>query len=142
VTSLLHAVAKISGDLILLTQHGEVSMRSGRSSSMPSKRNPFDAVHATAAARAGLASAGAVVFASPHELQRAAGAWHAEWWAIPQMFECAAAALEALGQALGSIEVHADVMFANLETAGLDPTIPDSVDALLDGALHAFEEEL
>ena len=92
-------VAKIAHDVALLSQPelGEVEVRAGSSSAMAHKRNPIDAVRALAAADACHGAASICTAARPHEFERAAGSWHAEWFAIPLVLHTAAAALDALG---------------------------------------------
>jgi 3-carboxy-cis,cis-muconate cycloisomerase len=121
VSGLSSYVASIATDLVLLaqTEVGEIRMRSGGSTVVPGKRNPFDAVHAIAAAEACAGCAGIVTHSRPFELQRAVGGWHAEWFAIPLVFRTAGAALEALGEAVATIEVDAARMRQNLLS---DPT--------------------
>ncbi len=91
--------AKIAHDVVLLSQPeiGEVQVRTGGSSVMAHKRNPIDAVRALAAADACHGAASIITSARPHEFERAAGSWHAEWFAIPVVFHTAAAVLDALG---------------------------------------------
>ena len=133
-------VAKIAEDLILLAQYGEVRMRSGGSSSMPHKRNPIDAIHARAAAAAGIAAAHAITGAPPHELQRSAGSWHTEWWALPMAFQCVGASVQALARAVDTLEVDTGTMSTNLTAAGL--TAPDSSSAsVLLGRIHEEADE-
>lgn len=140
IAAVLKGVAKIASDMVLLAEQGELHMRSTGSSSMPAKRNPFDAVHALAATRAGLAAASAVITGPPHELQRAAGAWHAEWWAVPMVCHTTAAAVEALARAVETLEVDEVVMVANIRAAGLQPSVPDSAEALIERALGHEKE--
>jgi 3-carboxy-cis,cis-muconate cycloisomerase len=90
------AGAAIAADLVLLAQPelGEMTLPSGASSSMPHKKNPLLAVRALAAARACHGVAAIVTGSPPHELERAAGNWHAEWFAVPLVFHAAGAVLE------------------------------------------------
>ncbi len=92
-------VAKIAHDVALLGQPeiGEVQVRAGGSSAMAHKRNPIDAVRTLGAADACAGLASIVTRSRPHEFERAAGAWHAEWFAVPLVFHTAAAAFDALG---------------------------------------------
>jgi 3-carboxy-cis,cis-muconate cycloisomerase len=89
---------KIAADLLLLSQSevAEVALPSGSSSSMAHKKNAIGAVRAVAAARACRGVAHIVGSAPSHELERAAGSWHAEWFAVPLAFHTAGAALEAV----------------------------------------------
>jgi 3-carboxy-cis,cis-muconate cycloisomerase len=91
------ACEKIAADLLLLSQReiAEVELPAGGSSSMPHKKNAIGAVHAVAAARACRGVASIVTAAPAHELERAAGGWHAEWFAVPLAFHAAGAALAA-----------------------------------------------
>jgi len=116
VAGLSTSVAAIATDLVLLaqTEVGEVRMRPGGSTTVPGKRNPFDAIHAIAAAETCAGCASIVAAPRPFELQRAIGGWHAEWLAVPLVFRTGGAALEALGQALETLEVDAGRMRRNL----------------------------
>lgn len=97
--------SKVGVDLAQLVQLGEVTTRGGGSSAAAGKRNPIDAMRATAAAEACLGIATVITHAKPHELERGLGSWHAEWFAIPLVFQTAAAAVEAICAALTSLEV-------------------------------------
>lgn len=101
-------LATIGTDLALLAHDGIARMRAGDSSSMPGKRNPIDAVRAVAAAEACAGAASVVTRGRPHELERGIGGWHAEWWAVPLVFQTAGAAAEAIRDAVGSLEVVVD----------------------------------
>ena len=110
------ASAKIGGDVVLLAQDeiGEVAAREGgRSSAMPHKRNPVDAVLARACARLVHANA-AVLYDGDHELERAAGAWHAEWPALSAALAYAGGSAAAARACLENLEVHVDRMRENL----------------------------
>lgn len=117
------AVAKIAGDIVLLAQSevGEVRERAAAgtsSSAMPHKANPVDAVAARAAARLGLqACAGIAGSIGDHELERSAGAWQAEWVALPDAVVAVAGAVERLASCLQRLEVDAERAQANLDAA-------------------------
>jgi 3-carboxy-cis,cis-muconate cycloisomerase len=134
------ACAKIGLDVVLLAQNeiGELSERdSGGSSSMPHKRNPAAAVLARACAR--LAHANASVLAGgEHELQRAAGAWQAEWPALSAALAFAGGASAAVRRSLEGLQVHADRMAAN--AAELDGDI-GAADALVGRALAYYRAQ-
>lgn len=98
-------MATIGTDLALLAHDGAVRMRAGASSSMPGKRNPIDATRAVAAAEACGGAASIVTRGRPHELERGVGGWHAEWLAVPLVFQTAGAAVEATGRAVAGLEV-------------------------------------
>jgi len=105
-TGLARWAGKVGGDIAQLVQLGEITTRSGGSSAAAGKRNPIDAMRASAAAEACLGIATVITSAKPHELERGLGSWHAEWFTIPLVFQTAAAAMEAIGAALSSVEVE------------------------------------
>ena len=107
IASLVRAAAKVASDLVFLAQSGDATMRAGGSTAMLHKRNPIDAIRCLAAADAFRAVAAIVTSARPHELERAAGSWHAEWFAVPLIAQTASAVLESLGRAIGSLVIHA-----------------------------------
>jgi len=106
------SMAKIALDVALLNQSeiAEVMVRSGGSSSMPGKRNPIDAIHALAAADACRGAAAMITQGRPHELDRALGSWHVEWFALPLVFHTAAAEFLAMQHLLESLEVDPAAM--------------------------------
>lgn len=134
VTGTAAALAKVAGDVALLAHQGEVVVRAGGSSSMPGKRNPVDAVRALAAARACAAAATAVRAAGPHELERAVGTWHAEWWALPQVLQCAGAAAEGVRRLVETFEVG-DVAPPEAGPTPTTGTVVDRVVAACDDEL-------
>jgi len=97
---------KVAGDVAQLVQLGEVTTRTGGSSAAVGKRNPIDAMRAAAAAEACLGVATVITNAKPHELERGLGSWHAEWFAVPLVFQTAGAAVEAVTAALSSLAVE------------------------------------
>lgn len=137
VTAISSSMAKIGTDLTLLSQSevGEVRTRPGGSSSMPHKRNPIDPMRAVAAARVCAATAHVVTAASPHELERSIGSWHAEWFAVPVVFQTAGAAVEAIGVATRSMEVDVERMSTNL--GAVDGKASSATTALVDQVLAA-----
>ncbi|HUG16568.1 MAG TPA: 3-carboxy-cis,cis-muconate cycloisomerase [Thermomicrobiales bacterium] len=117
-------MAKIATDLLLLSQtevaevsEGVVEGKGG-SSAMPHKRNPAEATFALAAARMAQGQAAVVMGAMAHEHERAAGAWHAEWVALPDAFVYTAGAVERVQSALSGLTVDASRMRANLDLTG------------------------
>ncbi|MDR7450802.1 MAG: 3-carboxy-cis,cis-muconate cycloisomerase [Armatimonadota bacterium] len=118
------AMGKIAGDLMLLgqTEVGEVSAGAesagGRSSTMPQKRNPVEAITASAAARLAVAAVPAVLAGAVQEHERAAGGWQAEWEAVPRLFRLTASAVAWTHRALSHLEVHPERMRDNLQAAG------------------------
>lgn len=118
------AMGKIATDLALLSQTevGEISTGAGevkgRSSTMPHKRNPVEATAAVACARLAIAQVSVILASSIQEHERSAGAWQAEWEAIPQLFRLTAGALEWVHRALTNLQVDAERMRANLDATG------------------------
>ena len=97
---------KVGGDIAQLVQLGGITTRAGGSSTAAGKRNPIDAMRSMAAAEACLGVSTVITHAKPHELERGLGSWHAEWFAVPLVFQTAGAAMEAIGAALASLEVE------------------------------------
>lgn len=120
------ALAKIARDIILLSQTeiGEISepVEEGRggSSTMPQKRNPVGAVAILASCEHAISLVPAMLRAMGHEHERAAGAWHQEWIALPEITVYAASALDAMAELAGGLTVDKKRMRANLDlTNGL-----------------------
>jgi 3-carboxy-cis,cis-muconate cycloisomerase len=122
------AVAKPALDLVLLaqTEVGEVTDSTpgrGGSSALPHKRNPIAAISARAcAAQAPGLVATLLTVAGGSEHERGAGAWHAEWRPLIELFRTVGSATAWLRDALQHLEVDPARMLANLELTGLlDP---------------------
>ncbi|HZR91325.1 MAG TPA: 3-carboxy-cis,cis-muconate cycloisomerase [Gaiellaceae bacterium] len=115
------AAAKIALDLVLLaqTEVGELaeSAEGGRggSSTMPHKRNPVGAVLALACWRRAHAAAGVLTGALAQELERAAGAWQAEWQSLSDVLASTGGALASVRGSLEGLHVDEERMRANLE---------------------------
>jgi 3-carboxy-cis,cis-muconate cycloisomerase len=151
--------AKIGLDVVLLaqTEVGELSEQDGgASSTMPQKRNPVRAMLARACAR-GVHAQASLLTGGDYELERAAGAWQAEWGALSNALALAVGAAAAVRECLESLEVHPDRMRANMtaellaerralaEPLGLeaddDPTsYLGSAEVFVDRALARFRE--
>jgi 3-carboxy-cis,cis-muconate cycloisomerase len=87
---------------------------------MPHKRNPVSATVLVAAATAapGLASTMFTAMIAPHE--RPAGAWHAEWHALPQLFGLTSGALQEAHHLAKGLNIDVARMRANIDhTHGL-----------------------
>lgn len=119
-------VGKIAKDwsLLMQTEIAEVfepaAKGRGGSSTMPHKRNPVAAASILAAANRVPALMASVYQSMVQEHERALGAWHAEWLAIPEIFQLCAGALERSREVLEHMQVNADAMQRNLEcTNGL-----------------------
>ena len=142
------AADKIALDVVLLaqTEVGEVAERAGGvSSAMPHKRNPARAVRARACARLTHASAG-VLTGGEHELERAAGAWHAEWPALTSTLAYAGGAVAAVRECLDGLEVDTERMRANMSddlyaeqrSLGLDGDYLGAAEAFVDRVLDRY----
>jgi len=141
------AAAKAALDVILLaqTEVGEVREGSGGSSStMPHKRNPANAVRARACARGVHAQAGLLTATGDHELQRAAGAWQAEWNALSEALALAGGAAAAIRECLEGLEVDVERMRANMsaelyaerDAFGLEGDYLGAAEAFVDAVLR------
>ena len=106
--------------LLAQTEVAEVAegRGTGRSSTMPQKRNPVGSTLARASARLAAAHAGVLVGSLEQEHERAAGAWQAEWDALAGALAYTGGALHALAGALESLEVDAARMRENLDLTG------------------------
>ncbi|NNP69534.1 3-carboxy-cis,cis-muconate cycloisomerase [Acinetobacter sp. Ac_5812] len=119
-------VGKMAKDwsLLMQTEIAEVfepaAKGRGGSSTMPHKRNPVAAASILAAANRVPALMASVYQSMLQEHERALGAWHAEWLAIPEIFQLCAGALERSCDVLKHLQVNAEAMQRNLEcTQGL-----------------------
>ena len=112
-------MARVGVDVALLASSdiAEVRVRAGGSSSMGEKRNPIDSIRAVAASELATAAAGMITGARLSELDRGIGGWHAEWVALPLVFQSTAATVEAMTDCLGSIEVDAETMSSRVGEA-------------------------
>jgi 3-carboxy-cis,cis-muconate cycloisomerase len=131
------AGGKAALDIVLLAQNeigevAEVAEGSGGSSSMAHKHNPVAAVSARAAAlQAPGLVASLLAAATGHELQRAAGAWHAEWEPLRALLRTTGSAVSWLAESLDRLHVDTTRMAA---TAGDGPDVgaaPQLVDRIL-----------
>lgn len=118
------AMSKIATDIALLaqTEVGEVRAQSkedkGGSSAMPHKQNPVDAMETRAAAQLANGAAMVIFNTQANEHERAAGAWQAEWDAIPNLFCYTGGAVMRVRRALQELEIDAVQMRVNMDTSG------------------------
>jgi len=118
------AVAKPARDVTLLAQTEIAEVREGGaddrggSSTLPHKRNPIAAVSALAAAAQAPGLVATLLAAGPHEHQRAAGAWHAEWLPLRELLGAVGSASSWLRDCLEHLAVDPDRMRSNLELTG------------------------
>ncbi|MHA3096974.1 3-carboxy-cis,cis-muconate cycloisomerase [Acinetobacter brisouii] len=92
----------------------------GGSSTMPHKRNPVAAASVLAAANRVPVLMASLYQSMVQEHERSLGAWHAEWLALPEIFQLCAGALSRTLDVLQGMEVNTENMQRNLEcTQGL-----------------------
>jgi 3-carboxy-cis,cis-muconate cycloisomerase len=114
------SLAKFAFDVsvMMTTELGEVSepytRHRGASSTMPQKRNPISCELIIAAAKMVRQHAGLMLDAMVHDFERATGAWHVEWAAIPESFALTSGALSQASFMLSGLDVHPDRMLTNL----------------------------
>jgi 3-carboxy-cis,cis-muconate cycloisomerase len=119
------ALGKIARDVTLLaqTEVAEVAEssddpRHGGSSAMPHKRNPVASVVILGCTRRAPGLLATLAAAAEHELQRAAGAWHAEWEPLTDLLRLTGSAASWSVPLLTGLRVEADRMRANVDAAG------------------------
>ena len=119
----ISACSKIASDLVLMMQSevGEViesACSAGGSSAMPNKRNPVATLVPIAAAASSGGLMAALFNASVHEHERAAGAWHGEWFALPQLAGLAHASATATAEVAAGMVFDPARMRENLDSGG------------------------
>ncbi|MGJ3265697.1 MAG: lyase family protein [Salinarimonas sp.] len=119
---LLGALAKMAGDVAHLasTEVGEVAEPHapgrGGSSAMPHKRNPVSCTVILAAASAARGHATTLLESMIAAHERPAGAWHAEWHALPMLLGLASGALAEARRLAEGLVVDTDAMARILDT--------------------------
>jgi 3-carboxy-cis,cis-muconate cycloisomerase len=140
------AAAKVALDVVLLAAFGEVAeAEPGGSSTMPHKRNPVGSVLARACAIQVCANVS--VLGLQHELERAAGAWHAEWDALSGALALTGGAAAAIRGVLEGLHVDEERLRANMgdellaeqRAFGLDGSYLGSAETFVDRALERLE---
>ena len=86
----------------------------GGSSILPHKRVPVGSALAVACAHRVRGEASILLGAMAQEHERAAGAWQAEWAAVPDLFRYADGAVDRVRRALETLEVDPERMRRNL----------------------------
>jgi len=137
-------LAKIARDVTLLAQQevGEVDEGGGPdrggSSAMAHKRNPVGAVSVLACAKRAPGLVATALAAMEAEHERAAGAWQSEWGTYTELLALSGSATAWARELLENLNVHPDLMQANLAGAptGEEP-VPAGAGELVDRALEA-----
>jgi 3-carboxy-cis,cis-muconate cycloisomerase len=119
------ALGKIARDVTLLaqTEVGELAEGAGEpgrggSSAMPHKRNPVASVVILGCTRRAPGLLATMAANAEHELQRAAGAWHAEWETLTDLLRLTASAAAWSAELLAGLSIDAGRMRANLNATG------------------------
>jgi 3-carboxy-cis,cis-muconate cycloisomerase len=99
----------------------------GGSSAMPHKRNPVAAISVLACTRRTPGLVATMLSSMESELERAAGAWQAEWGTMTDLLRLTGSAAAWMRDLLEHLEVHA----GSLEAADLG-----AADVLIDRALE------
>lgn len=101
---------------------------------MPHKRNPIGSALARAGALRARADVGTLLTTPAQELDRAAGAWHAEWGLLPDALAHTGGAVSAIGGVLAGLQVDAARMRTNLAASG-GVAMAERAQALLQDAI-------
>jgi 3-carboxy-cis,cis-muconate cycloisomerase len=110
------------------------SPRRGGSSAMPHKRNPVASIAILGCTRQVPGLLATLTMATEQELQRAAGAWHAEWEPLTALLRLTGSASSWAAELLPGLVVDTSRMAANLAaTKGLP--LAEHVSSLLAGVL-------
>jgi 3-carboxy-cis,cis-muconate cycloisomerase len=134
------SLGKLAQDVILLCQSEVAELaealpgQRGGSSSMPQKNNPMRSEQILAAARWSGAQLAALQHALVQEHERGTHGWQVEWLCWSSLLALAAGALHNAGELLGSLQVDAARMRANL--------IAPPAAALAEAAVGALSAQL
>jgi 3-carboxy-cis,cis-muconate cycloisomerase len=110
------------------------SPRRGGSSAMPHKHNPVAAIAILGCAKQAPGLVATLIASAEQELQRAAGAWHAEWEPLTALLRLTGSAASWAAELLPGLVVDAPRMAANL-AATKDLPLAEHVTSLLAGVL-------
>jgi 3-carboxy-cis,cis-muconate cycloisomerase len=127
------ALAKPARDVTLSPELRENVAGRGGSSAMAHKQNPVAAVSVLACTRRTPGLVATMLSSMEQELERAAGAWQAEWGTITELLRLAGSAAAWARDMLENLEVDGAAMRAG---AGGDPDLGSAPD-LVDRALEA-----
>jgi len=146
------ALGKIARDVTLLAQseiaevsegggpapRDAASPRRGGSSAMPHKHNPVASIAILGCTRQVPGLLATLVACAAPELQRAAGAWHAEWEPLTALLRLTGSAASWAAELLSGLTVDASRMAANL-AATKDLPLAEHVTSLLAGVLGGVQ---
>jgi 3-carboxy-cis,cis-muconate cycloisomerase len=110
------------------------SPRRGGSSTMPHKHNPVASIAILGCTRQAPGLLATLVACAEQELQRAAGAWHAEWEPLTALLRLTGSAASWAAELLSGLAVDTSRMAANL-AATKDLPLAEHVTSLLAGVL-------
>ncbi len=113
---------------------GASSPRRGGSSAMPHKHNPVAAIAILGCTKQAPGLLATLVACAEQELQRAAGAWHAEWEPLTALLRLTASAASWAAELMTGLVVDTSRMAANL-AATKDLPLAEHVTSLLAGVL-------
>jgi 3-carboxy-cis,cis-muconate cycloisomerase len=113
---------------------GASSPRRGGSSAMPHKHNPVAAIAILGCTKQAPGLLATLVACAEQELQRAAGAWHAEWEPLTALLRLTASAASWAAELMTGLVVDTARMAANL-AATKDLPLAEHVTSLLAGVL-------
>jgi len=134
--ALAGALGKVARDVTLLAQVREGVDGRGESSAMAHKRNPVAAVSVLACSRRAPGLVATMHAAMEQELQRAAGAWQAEWGTLTELLRLTGSAVAWARDLLTHLEVDAEAM---AREAGPEPDLGASA-LLIDRALREHSQ--
>ncbi len=140
-TATCAALGKTARDITLLaqTEIAEVAEgTAGGSSAMPHKQNPVASVVILGCTRQAPGLLATIAAAAEQELQRAAGAWHAEWQPLSHLLELTGSAASWSADLLGNLKVNQVRMRENL-AASLGLPMAEHVAALLAPSMDRLE---
>jgi 3-carboxy-cis,cis-muconate cycloisomerase len=152
-TRVTAALGKIARDVTLLAQSevGEVSEGSGEpaprdaasprrggSSAMPHRRHPVAAIAILGCTRQAPGLLATLAACAEQELQRAAGAWHAEWVPLTELLRLTGSAASWAAELMTGLVVDVARMAANL-AATKDLPLAEHVTSLLAGVLGGVQ---
>jgi 3-carboxy-cis,cis-muconate cycloisomerase len=124
--------------IIDLAPRDAASPRRGGSSAMPHKHNPVASIAILGCTRQVPGLLATLVACAEQELQRAAGAWHAEWEPLTALLRLTGSAASWAAELLSGLTVDASRMAANL-AATKDLPLAEHVTSLLAGVLGGVQ---